>query len=289
MTYQGQEPKQQLILRDNTEDKYLILPNTVAQDANLPYDALGVLCYLLSKPRDWKTTVHDLCQRGNGKNKIYRILGILEDVGYVSKPTKHKDKTTGLWVWTSRIVANYPKFKKPCPYSEDTDFGDTENGEIKEQKTDEKRQITKKDIAVPKANGADSHEGKRCIVCQTDMGVMSGIADCCAECNAWLQTLERTQPRDGSKYDTCACGGFKYAGVCKKCGTAPAWIEHCVYLSGNIKDMDRCRIPKSERQGESCQLCKLLETDAQTPRTHISVLSYAHNQIEQIHVSGVML
>jgi hypothetical protein len=53
------------------------------EDDRLSWAARGLLCYLLSRPDDWKVLVHDLRKRGNlGRDGIYRLLRELRTVGY---------------------------------------------------------------------------------------------------------------------------------------------------------------------------------------------------------------
>jgi hypothetical protein len=53
------------------------------EDDRLSWAARGLLCYLLSRPDDWKVLVNDLRKRGNlGRDGIYRLLKELRTVGY---------------------------------------------------------------------------------------------------------------------------------------------------------------------------------------------------------------
>jgi len=65
---------------------YAIIPNAVAEDSRLTFEARGVLCYLLAKPNDWKVNIVDLQRAGGiGRDKVYRILNELLAAGYIER------------------------------------------------------------------------------------------------------------------------------------------------------------------------------------------------------------
>lgn len=73
-----------MIKKSKCTSNYTVLPNEVF-DLSMSPEAIGVLCYLLSKPHDWivyKTTIKD--EFGIGRDKCDRILKELEINGYMS-------------------------------------------------------------------------------------------------------------------------------------------------------------------------------------------------------------
>ncbi len=66
---------------------YTSLHNAVFEDRDLPYECMAVLCYLLSKPADWKVRPSDLVRAKTGITKVYRILNDLIRAGYI---VRHK-------------------------------------------------------------------------------------------------------------------------------------------------------------------------------------------------------
>jgi hypothetical protein len=182
--------KKQRIIRSKSDSDYFQMRNNTAQDETLPYDALGVLTYLLSKPADWETTVFDLRKRGDGKAKIYRILSDLEQAGYMKKPTKYQDRATGKWVWTPRIVADKPRFSNPCPTKPDTGGPDTGNKEIKEQRTDNKEQITKTDLSPPET-GDDSTPVLESAIIATLKAIHETNGQCAANPDVYAECKNR--------------------------------------------------------------------------------------------------
>lgn len=133
-----------LIIRSNIRENFTVLPNELANDKRLGADALGLLVYLLTKPNDWKVRVNELRSRFDiGKDKTYRILGNLEQLGYVIRESV---RTEGKFAETRYIVRDLP-----CPdFSDtvlpDTVFADTYKEKIK-QRTDKTKSTNKKAVA----------------------------------------------------------------------------------------------------------------------------------------------
>ena len=122
-----------LIIRSNLQENFAVLPNEMINDENLTSDALAVLVYLLSKPNDWQVRPTNLRNRfGWGKDKVYRILANLEQLGYMRRESARND---GQFAETRYFVMD-----SPCPHFPDTGkpdpvFKDTYKEQI-EQKTD---------------------------------------------------------------------------------------------------------------------------------------------------------
>ena len=78
------------------------LHNDTLEDENLPWDALGLLAYILRKPDDWTISVEHLgALRGAGRDKIKRMLRDLESAGYLHRIRGRNEK--GHWDWTRKI------------------------------------------------------------------------------------------------------------------------------------------------------------------------------------------
>ena len=81
-----------VITRSRT-DNYAVVPNSVTEDSRLSFEARGVLCYLLAKPNNWQVQIADLQKQGSfGRDKAYRILKELREVGYLALEVKRNDK-----------------------------------------------------------------------------------------------------------------------------------------------------------------------------------------------------
>lgn len=75
-----------MIIRKEKTNHFTIIPNDLACDERLSFEARGVLCYLLSKPNDWKVNCKDIQRSGDiGRQKAYSILSELIESGYVHR------------------------------------------------------------------------------------------------------------------------------------------------------------------------------------------------------------
>jgi len=77
----------------NSDNPYFMMHRLTAQDDALSFEARGILAYLLSKPGDWQVNVTDLMQQGGcGRERINRILGELEEAGYLEREQARDEK-----------------------------------------------------------------------------------------------------------------------------------------------------------------------------------------------------
>jgi len=78
-----------------THKNKTLLDNTALQDAEISWQAKGLLIYLLSSPGDWEINIDKLaaCAR-NGKTSISNILNELIQAGYVQR-TLLQNEITG--------------------------------------------------------------------------------------------------------------------------------------------------------------------------------------------------
>ncbi len=71
------------IIRAPRRQRFLVVDQRVVEDERLSWAARGVVCYLLSRPGNWKVLPKDLQKRGDlGRDGIYRVLRELLKVGY---------------------------------------------------------------------------------------------------------------------------------------------------------------------------------------------------------------
>jgi hypothetical protein len=71
------------IIRAPRRHRFVVMDQRAVEDDRLSWAARGLLCYLLSRPDDWKVLVNDLRKRGNlGRDGIYGLLRELRTVGY---------------------------------------------------------------------------------------------------------------------------------------------------------------------------------------------------------------
>jgi hypothetical protein len=83
---------------------FTIIGNQLLNDEDLSADALGVLCYLRSKPRDWQVIQTQLARRFKcGRERIARIIKELIGCGYMEK-TQARDTATNKFATFDYLV-----------------------------------------------------------------------------------------------------------------------------------------------------------------------------------------
>jgi len=98
------------IIRAPRRDRFVVMDQRAVEDNRLSWAARGLLCYLLSRPDDWKVLVNDLRKRGNlGRDGIYRLLRELRTVGY-ARFLRMRDKNGRIrgGIYIIREIADSP-------------------------------------------------------------------------------------------------------------------------------------------------------------------------------------
>lgn len=154
-----------MVHREEHNEGFTQVDNTVLRNVNLSFEARGFLVYLLSFPDDWNFTVRGLVkQTGVSKSTILRLMNELKAAGYI-KLEKHKDKdgrfTSSSWhIYEGTFESHIPQKRNTAktehgengtrsarntvkPESGITEHG--ENGPIRIMNTNEElnKQITK--------------------------------------------------------------------------------------------------------------------------------------------------
>jgi hypothetical protein len=75
------------------ENNYAVIPNETLQDQSLTFEAKGILCLLLSLPADWEIHKSWLQKQAPscGRDKLTRILGELQNAGYLRRKAKQDE------------------------------------------------------------------------------------------------------------------------------------------------------------------------------------------------------
>ena len=109
------------IITRKRSDQFAIIPNAVASDDRLTFEERGVLVYLLAKPHDWNVSVKNLQNEGGiGRDKVYRILQKLEQVGYLKREqTKSSDGRFGAYNYTVHDDAVPESLPLPRPENQE--------------------------------------------------------------------------------------------------------------------------------------------------------------------------
>jgi hypothetical protein len=99
---------EQYIFRKHREKDWTIIPNDLLQDKTLSWEARGLLCYLISRPKDWAVRKKDLeNQSPVGEYAVATILKELEEARYIYRQKTRNKK--GQWVWITWV------FDEPYP------------------------------------------------------------------------------------------------------------------------------------------------------------------------------
>ena len=92
---------------------FATLYREVAQDERLSLESRGLLVLMASLPEDWEYSVSGLAKKaGCGKDKLRRILGELEKVGYLAREQSHAGIST-LYRTTHHRCPGNPTTVKP--------------------------------------------------------------------------------------------------------------------------------------------------------------------------------
>lgn len=78
-------------------DQFAILQRRALQDTSLSYRALGILCAVLSRPQNWRTSAEQLSRErpgGEGRDAVRTALAELEKAGYLVR-SRVRDPRTG--------------------------------------------------------------------------------------------------------------------------------------------------------------------------------------------------
>jgi hypothetical protein len=131
--------KRRTIIRAaHNEQPYFMMLRDVAQVTTLSYEALGMLCYLLSKPNDWEIHPEALAREHCGRDKAYRLLAELKKAGHIERQMI-KDERNRI-VRVEYLVHEKPLPEKPYTEKPDTEFPDTEKPHITEYREEQSKE-----------------------------------------------------------------------------------------------------------------------------------------------------
>lgn len=99
------------IMKRITEGSYSTIPNKLAQNEKLTYEAKGLLIELLSRPENWTIHKKQLYREHTGEAKLTRIFTELQKAGYLYIHTL-RSKENGEFIDRIWFVANYPNTKE---------------------------------------------------------------------------------------------------------------------------------------------------------------------------------
>ena len=75
------------VIKSGHREPFTVLYKSAIRDTRLSFEMLGFLTYMLDKPPDWEFTISGMAkERGIGKDTVRRLVGRLEEVGYLKTP-----------------------------------------------------------------------------------------------------------------------------------------------------------------------------------------------------------
>lgn len=96
------------VIKRQRRDKFAIIPNAVADDERLSFEARGMLVYLLAKPNDWTVSRPQLERVGRiGRDKTLNIIRELIEAGYIERRAIRSSGQFTAW--------EYVVYDDPCP------------------------------------------------------------------------------------------------------------------------------------------------------------------------------
>ncbi len=167
------------------EDKFYIGENKTAQDKTISFELIGLIAYLSSLPKNWKINAGDIIRTGCGRNKAYRLLNELLELGFLQKIETRNDDGTFKSVAYSFYALRQENIEykgyNPFPQNQDTDNQDTDNQllqskEVKKEKnTSRVREASKRKSNTELIQAYETHFG---------LGITSIVSD---TLHLWLE------------------------------------------------------------------------------------------------------
>lgn len=110
-------------IKSGRRKRFTVLYKSAIEDKRLPLDARGLFAIMVGLPEGWQYSVKGLAAHvGVSKDTIRRLLGKLEDVGYLAREQTHDEN--------GHFAGNvYVLQDEAPPLSENTDNGETRRRE----------------------------------------------------------------------------------------------------------------------------------------------------------------
>jgi hypothetical protein len=117
--------EQNIYISRKREDPFARIPHEILSDTRLSWKAKGLLCYLLSKPSNWKVRRADLIKQStDGDCSVRAALKELREAGYVSlECDKGSDGKVKEWRWTVSDTCDQAALKKPKSSARNPEVG----------------------------------------------------------------------------------------------------------------------------------------------------------------------
>lgn len=116
-----------MIIRGKRTTNYTVIPNELLNSDALTFRDKGLLCYLLSKPENWRVSISNCARVGeDGKHAINEALKRMREAGYV-RMVRHQSGKVDWYVYDMPYPENQDGGQKPHPENPDRGFPDQEN------------------------------------------------------------------------------------------------------------------------------------------------------------------
>lgn len=114
-----------MIFHAKKPNGFVMVDKAALNDPRISFKAKGLLCYLLSKPPDWRPQIEDICRHcTEGEKAVRSALKELAACGYAKLIHQQGDK--GRWEGSFWTIHERP------PSAEIAVLGDSEKGNLKE-------------------------------------------------------------------------------------------------------------------------------------------------------------
>lgn len=114
-----------ITVRQGRREPFTVLYKAAIRDTRLTFEMLGFLTYMLDKPPDWEFTISGMArERGVSRDTIRRLVGKLEEVGYLLREQSHDEN--------GHFSANVYVLQERPPLSENPDNGEGEKAPLSE-------------------------------------------------------------------------------------------------------------------------------------------------------------
>ncbi len=136
-------------IRSGRKQGFVVLMRGVAQDQRLSLEARGLFALMVSLPEGWEFTVSGLAGKaGCGKDKVRRLLGELQDVGYLIREQSHDSG--------GKFGGNIYVLQDEAPLSGNPDNGETEKATVVRKHRQREKPSTEKPLTgIPTQNNKD--------------------------------------------------------------------------------------------------------------------------------------
>lgn len=119
------------VIRQGRREPFTVLYKAAIRDGRLSFEMLGFLTYMLDKPPDWEFTISGMAhERGVSRDTIRRLVGRLEEVGYLLREQSHDEN--------GHFASNVYVLQETPPLSGKSDNGEPKKTPLSENPDDGK-------------------------------------------------------------------------------------------------------------------------------------------------------